>query len=321
MDLSLLLENLTNPALLFFVLGILAVALKSDLEIPKTSSSFISLYLLFSIGFRGGQELAHSELSTSVITAVLTGILSAFVVPIITFFILKKKLGIPNAGAVAAAYGSVSAVTFVTTVSFLEMHNIPFGGHMIAIMAMMEAPSIIMGVLLVKLFSKTNEVEMSIGKLLKHSLVSGSVLLIVGSLIIGFIATEQQAEGIRPFTTELFKGFLAVFLLDMGITSGKKLGGLWKNGLSPILFAIITPLVNGSVMAVLSSFFLDSIGDRLLISILAASASYIAVPAAMRISVPKANPGLYIPMALAVTFPVNITLGIPIYYQIIQLCC
>ncbi len=321
MDLSLLLENLTNPALLFFVLGILAVALKSDLEIPKTSSSFISLYLLFSIGFRGGQELAHSELSTSVITAVLTGILSAIVVPIITFFILKKKLGIPNAGAVAAAYGSVSAVTFVTTVSFLEMHNIPFGGHMIAIMAMMEAPSIIMGVLLVKLFSKTNEVEMSIGKLLKHSLVSGSVLLIVGSLIIGFIATEQQAEGIRPFTTELFKGFLAVFLLDMGITSGKKLSGLWKNGLSPILFAIITPLVNGSVMAVLSSFFLDSIGDRLLISILAASASYIAVPAAMRISVPKANPGLYIPMALAVTFPVNITLGIPIYYQIIQLCC
>lgn len=321
MDLSLLLENLTNPALLFFVLGILAVVLKSDLEIPKTSSNFISLYLLFSIGFRGGQELAHSELSTSVVTAVLTGILSAIIIPILTFFILKKKLGIPNAGAVAAAYGSVSAVTFVTTVAFLESHNIEFGGHMIAIMAMMEAPSIIMGVLLVKLFSKNKEVEMSLGKLLKHSLVSGSVLLIVGSLVIGFIATEQQAEGIRPFTTELFKGFLAVFLLDMGITSGKKLSGLWKNGISPILFAIITPLVNGSIMAVLSSFFLDSMGDRLLISILAASASYIAVPAAMRISVPKANPGLYIPMALAVTFPVNITIGIPIYYQIIQTCC
>jgi hypothetical protein len=321
MDLSLLIENLTNPALLFFVLGILAVFLKSDLEIPKTSSSFISLYLLFSIGFRGGQELAHSELSTSVVTAVLTGILSAIIIPVVTFFILKKKLGIPNAGAVAAAYGSVSAVTFVTTVAFLEAHNIEFGGHMIAIMAMMEAPSIIMGVLLVKIFSKNQEVEMSLGKLLKHSLVSGSVLLIVGSLVIGFVATEQQAEGIRPFTTELFKGFLAVFLLDMGITSGKKLSGLWKNGLSPILFAIITPLFNGSLMAVFSSFFLDSVGDRLLITILAASASYIAVPAAMRISVPKANPGLYIPMALAVTFPVNITIGIPIYYQIIQMCC
>lgn len=321
MDLSLLIENLTNPALLFFMLGILAVCLKSDLEIPKTSSNFISLYLLFSIGFRGGQELAHSELSVSVITAVLTGIVSAIIIPIITFFILKKKLGTPNAGAVAAAYGSVSAVTFVTTVSFLESHGIAFGGHMIAIMAMMEAPSIIMGVLLVKLFSKTRDVEMSIGKLLKHSLVSGSVLLITGSLVIGFIATEQQAEGIRPFTTELFKGFLAVFLLDMGITSGKKLSGLWKNGVTPILFAIITPLVNGSIMAILSSFFLDSMGDRLLLSILASSASYIAVPAAMRISVPKANPGLYIPMALAVTFPVNITIGIPIYYQIIQICC
>jgi len=320
MDLSILIENLTNPALLFFVLGILAVFLKSDLEIPKTSSSFISLYLLFSIGFRGGQELAHSELSASVVTAVLTGILSAIIIPVVTFFILKKKLGIPNAGAVAAAYGSVSAVTFVTTVAFLEAHNIVFGGHMIAIMAMMEAPSIIMGVLLVKIFSKKKEVEMSLGKLLKHSLVSGSVLLIFRSLVIGFIATEQQAEGIRPFTTELFKGFLAVFLLDMGITSGKKLSGLWKNGLSPILFAIITPLFNGSIMAVASSFFLNSVGDRLLISIFAASASYIAVPAAMRISVPKANPGLYIPMALAVTFPVNITIGIPIYYQIIQIC-
>ena len=160
-----------------------------------------------------------------------------------------------------------------------------------------------------------------LGKLLKHSLVSGSVLLIVGSLIIGFVATEQQAEGIRPLTTELFRGFLAVFFLDMGITSGKKLRGLWKNGLSPILFAIITPLVNGVIMAMLSSFFLDSMGDRLLLSILATSASYIAVPSAMRISVARANPGLYIPMALAVTFTVNITIGIPIYYQIIQNCC
>lgn len=159
MDLSILIENLTNPALLFFVLGILAVFLKSDLEIPKTSSSFISLYLLFSIGFRGGQELAHSELSAYVVTAVLTGILSAIIIPVVTFFILKKKLGIPNAGAVAAAYGSVSAVTFVTTVAFLEAHNIVFGGHMIAIMAMMEAPSIIMGVLLVKIFSKKKKLK------------------------------------------------------------------------------------------------------------------------------------------------------------------
>lgn len=319
MDINLLIENITNPALLFFLLGILAVCLKSDLEIPKTSSNFISLYLLFSIGFRGGQELAHSEIDSSVISAVALGVALAIIIPLLTFFFLKKKVGTQNAGAIAAAYGSVSAVTFVTTVSFLENQGLVFGGHMIAIMAIMEAPSIIMGVLLVSLFCRKSEVKLSLSKLIKHSLVSGSVLLIMGSLVIGFIATEKQADGIRPFTTELFKGFLVVFLLDMGITSGRKLSGLWKSGWTPILFAIITPLINGSIVAVISGYFLDSVGDRLLITILAASASYIAVPAAMRISLPQANPGLYIPMALAVTFPVNITIGIPIYYQIIQL--
>ena len=219
MDLTLLYENMTNPALLFFLLGIIAVSLKSDLEIPKTSSNFISLYLLFSIGFRGGQELAHSHLSAEVITTVFAGVLSALIIPILSFFILKKKLGGQNAGAIAAAYGSVSAVTFVTTVSYLEVQSMTFGGHMIAIMAMMEAPSIIMGLLLVSIFCRDEEVQFSVGKITKHALASGSVLLILGSLIIGFIATDKQAEGIRPFTTELFKGFLAIFLLDMGITS------------------------------------------------------------------------------------------------------
>ena len=193
-----------------------------------------------------------------------------------------------------------------------------FGGHMIAVMAMMEAPSIIMGLLLVSIFCRDEEVQFSIGKITKHALASGSVLLILGSLIIGFIATDKQAEGIRPFTTELFKGFLAIFLLDMGITSGKKLNGFWKNGWTPLLFSIFTPIINGSIMAAVSTYFVSSEGDRLLLSILAAGASYIAVPAAMRISLPKANPGLYIPMALAITFPVNITIGIPIYHYIIN---
>ncbi|MBD99288.1 MAG: sodium-dependent bicarbonate transport family permease [Verrucomicrobia bacterium] len=318
MDLTLLYENMTNPALLFFLLGIVAVSLKSDLEIPKTSSNFISLYLLFSIGFRGGQELAHSHISAEVIATVVAGVVSALAIPILSFFILKKKLGGQNAGAIAAAYGSVSAVTFVTTVSYLEVQSMTFGGHMIAVMAMMEAPSIIMGLLLVSIFCRDEEVQFSIGKITKHALASGSVLLILGSLIIGFIATDKQAEGIRPFTTELFKGFLAIFLLDMGITSGKKLNGFWKNGWTPLLFSIFTPIINGSIMAAVSTYFVSSEGDRLLLSILAAGASYIAVPAAMRISLPKANPGLYIPMALAITFPVNITIGIPIYHYIIN---
>lgn len=320
MDINLLINNLTNPALLFFVLGVLAVQFKSDLTIPAPSSKFISLYLLFSIGFKGGQELTHSHLGSDVIGMVLFGILSALVIPIYTFFLLKKKFGIQNAGAIASAYGSVSAVTFVTTVAFLEIQKTSFGGYMVATMALMEAPAIVVGVLLMSYFDKESKQKVSITKLVHHSLTNGSVFLIVGSLIIGFLASEKQAEGIAPFTTDIFKGFLAVFLLDMGIESGKKLSAFWKHGFTPFLFATIVPAFNGVLVALLSGMISDSIGDRLLLSVLASSASYIAVPAAMKIAAPKANSGIYLPMALAVTFPFNITLGIPMYFCVIQFC-
>ncbi len=317
MDTHLLLDNLSNPALLFFFLGILAVQLKSDLEIPRTSSKFIALYLLFSIGFKGGVELAHSDLGFEIIQILFFGMLLAIFVPSYTFFLLKKKLGTYNAGAIAAAYGSVSAVTFVTAVSFLEIQHVEFGGHMVAVMALMEAPSIIVGVLLLSYFRKDRAEKISIKNVIHHSFTNGSVLLIIGSLIIGFLANEKQAQGIEPFTTELFKGFLAVFLLDMGITSGRKLSAFWKYGLFPFAFAILVPLLNGTLVAYLSRFVSASQGDQFLFAILAASASYIAVPAAMKLAAPKANPGIYIPMALAVTFPFNITLGMPIYMYII----
>ncbi|MDK2772406.1 MAG: sodium-dependent bicarbonate transport family permease [Flavobacterium sp.] len=319
MNIDLLIENLKNPALLFFILGFIAIRLESDLRIPENSSKFISIYLLFSIGFKGGQELAHSTFDMEIVWSVILGILSAVVIPIYSFFLLKRKLSIENSGAIAAAYGSVSAVTFVTTISFLELQNISFSGHMVAVMALMEAPAIIVGVILIRLFSQQKTMEnYSILKIFKHSVTNGSVLLIIGSLIIGFISSEQQAMGIKPFTTDIFKGFLAVFLLDMGISSGKKLKDLTHFGAFTFLFAIIIPLINGCLMAILSQFFLTETGDRLLLSILAASASYIAVPAAMKISVPTANPGLYIPMAIAITFPINITIGIPLYFQLIS---
>lgn len=318
MDLALLIDNLTNPALLFFFLGLLAARLKSDLEIPSNSSKFISLYLLFAIGFKGGQELSHSEFNFEIWGSLLFGILLASIVPIYSFFMLKKKLGIYNAGAIAASYGSVSAVTFVTAVSFLEIQNMDFGGHMVAVMALMEAPSIILGVLLIAWFDKQKESKPSFGTLLKHALTNGSVMLIMGSLIIGFLASESQAEGIKPFTTDIFKGFLAIFLLDMGITSGKKLGSFIKNGWFTLAFSIIVPLINGSLVAIFSSVITEVEGNRFLFSILAASASYIAVPAAMKLAAPKANPSLYIPMALAVTFPINITVGMPLYLLIIK---
>lgn len=318
MNFNLLLDNLTNPALLFFFLGILAVQVKSDLEIPPSSSKFISLYLLFAIGFKGGQELSHSPLDLEILWSLLFGILLALAVPVYSFFALRKKMGVPNAGAIAAAYGSVSAVTFVTAVSFLELQQIDFGGHMVAVMALMEAPSIIIGVLLMMLFGNGQTAGMSFGSIVKHSVTNGSVMLILGSLVIGFLASDEQAMGIRPFTTDIFKGFLAVFLLDMGIVSGRKLSGFFKDSSLPFIFAVVVPVVNGALVSVISGAVTESVGNRFLFAILAASASYIAVPAAMKLAAPKANPGLYIPMALAITFPFNITLGMPIYLSIIN---
>lgn len=320
MDLHYLVDNLTNPALLFFFLGLIAVNLKSDLKIPENSSKFISLYLLLAIGFKGGQELAHSIITSKIIWSLLFGVFLAFLVPIYTYFILRLKLSVENAGAIAAAYGSVSAVTFVTTISFLEMSNIPFGGHMVAVMALMEAPSIIIGVLLISIYNKEKKKKTSFKSVIHHSLTNGSVLLIIGSLFVGYFTNDAQAAGIKPFTTDIFKGFLAVFLLDMGITSGQKLKALIKKGWFTLSFAIIIPIINGCLVAVISSYFMEEVGNRLLMSILAASASYIAVPAAMKLAAPKANPGLYIPMALAITFPFNITLGMPLYLYIIGVC-
>lgn len=319
MNFDLLIDNLKNPALLFFILGIIAVRLKSDLAIPENSSKFISLYLLFAIGFKGGQELAHSDFSMEIIWCIFFGLFASISIPFYAFFILKKKLSIFNAGAIAASYGSVSAVTFVTAISFLELQNINFNGHMVAVMALMEAPAIIVGVILIRLYSKKEESkpQHKLYEIIKHSFTNGSVLLILGSLIIGFLASEQQAIGIKPFTNDLFKGFLAIFLLDMGIVCGKKLKDFLRSGKFTTVFAIIIPLVNGILFAYLSQFITTEIGDRFMLAILAASASYIAVPAAMKMAVPKANPGIYLPMALAITFPVNITIGMPIYMYVI----
>jgi hypothetical protein len=319
MNFNLLLENLTNPALLFFVLGIVAVYLKSDLEIPPNSSKFISLYLLFSIGFKGGQELSHENFTSEIVWSMLFGIFISAIIPFYTFFILKRKLSVYDAGAIAAAYGSVSAVTFVTAVSFLDSQQLELHGHMVAIMALMESPAIIVGLVLISIFQKEDvSNRIKIPQVIKHSLTNGSVLLILGSLTIGFLADAKQAEGIKPFTNDLFKGFLAIFLLDMGITSGKKLKSFFAFGLFPFAFAVFIPLFNGCLFAVLSSFVTDDITNRFVFAVLAASASYIAVPAAMKIAVPKANPGLYLPMALAVTFPINITIGLPLYFLIVQ---
>lgn len=319
MEVSALFDNLTNPALLFFVLGIISVQLKSDLKIPENSAKFISIYLLLCIGFKGGQELSHSGVNLEIGASILLGLLLAVSVPLGAFYILRKRFGVDNAGAIAAAYGSVSTVTFITAITFLEFEKVEFGGHMIAVMAIMEAPAIIVGALLIKRYSDNNSSKKPITDSLIHALTNDSVLLILGSLVIGFLASEKQAAGIKPFTTDIFKGFLAVFLLDMGITSGKQLSALIKKGVYPFIFSALMPFVHGLIALFLSSLITHELGNLLLFAILGASASYIAVPAAMKTIAPNANPSLYLPMALGITFPINVIIGIPFYYSIIHL--
>lgn len=318
MDFQILIADITNPTLLFFILGIVATLLKSDLEIPPSSSKFISLYLLFSIGFKGGQELAHSGFNAEIINSLLFGVALASVIPFYVFFILKQKLSTSDAGAVAAAYGSVSAVTFVAAAAFVEIQKITFGGHMVAVMALMEAPAIIVGVILMRRFSDSTSSESgSLKSVIHHAFTNGSVLMIIGSLVIGLIADTKQAEGIKPFTTDIFKGFLALFLLEMGMVTAKRFAAFRKYGLFAFFVAILIPAFNGCMVALISSTITADVGNRFIFAILAASASYIAVPAAMRLAAPKADPGLYIPMALGVTFPFNITVGMPLYYLIV----
>lgn len=318
MNLDLLIENLRNPALLFFVLGILAIYLKSDLEIPTNSSKFISIYLLFSIGFKGGQELSHETFNFDIAAAMLFGIIVSIIIPLYTYFILRRKLSVHDSGAIAASYGSVSAVTFVTSVAYLETLQLNVHGYMVAIMALMESPAIIIGLMLISFFDREKSTKIKKRSVIGHSLTNGSVLLILGSLVIGFLANAKQAEGIKPFTNDLFKGFLAIFLMDMGLTSGRKLKSFFSFGWFPLVSAFTIPLVNGVVFSILSGLITNDVSNRFMFGILAASASYIAVPAAMKITVPKANPGLYLPMALAITFPVNITIGMPLYMAIVQ---
>ncbi len=317
MNSNLLISNITNPTLLFFVLGILASLLKSDLEIPKSSSKFISIYLLFSIGFKGGQELTHSTFDKDIIVALAVCMIFAAAVPVYTFFILKRKLTAENAGAIAATYGSVSAVTFVTASIFLDSMNVHYGGHMVAAMALMEAPAIMIGVVLMRRYG-TSGAKTDLKKILHESLTNGSVFIITGSLIIGLISDAKGAEGIRPFTTDIFKGFLSIFLLEMGMIAAKRFAAFRKYGLFMTAFAVIIPLVNGLLSVCITGWLGLPDGERLLIAVLASSASYIAVPAAMKQAAPEADAGLYIPMALGITFPLNITLGLPLYWGAIQ---
>ncbi len=313
MDSSLILSNILNPPILFFFLGMIAVFVQSDLEIPIPIPKLFSLYLLFAIGFKGGVELVKSGVTQEVVLTMLAAMLMACLVPLYTFFILKQKLDIYNAAAIAATYGSISAVTFITASSFLAKLGIHYDGYMVAALALMESPAIIVGLILVNVYAADEKREFSWSEVLREAFLNSSVFLLVGSLIIGMLTGERGWHALEPFTQGLFYGILTLFLLDMGLVAARRIKDLQKTGMFLISFAILIPIFNAGVGLLLARLINLSPGNALLFSVLSASASYIAVPAAMRMTVPEANPSLYVSTALAVTFPFNIIVGIPLY--------
>ena len=324
MDSSLILQNLLSPPVLFFFLGVIAVLVGSDLEIPSPLPKLFSLYLLLAIGFKGGLELQHSGLGGQVLPTIAAAVGMSLLVPVYSFLLLKLRFDGFNAAAIAATYGSISAVTFITAESFLDTLGLDHDGFMVAALALMESPAIIVGLLLVKLATPSTKPAteaMGWGAVVKESFLNGSVYLLVGSLLVGVLTaanSPQGAEKMLPFTDKLFYGALSFFLLDMGIVAAQRLRDLKQAGAFLIGFALLMPLVNALLGAFIARGLQLGQGNGLLFVVLCASASYIAVPAAMRMTVPEANPSFYISTALGVTFPFNISVGIPLYMALVN---
>tara|TARA_B100000073_G_C23714419_1_gene565398 strand:+ start:815 stop:1810 length:996 start_codon:yes stop_codon:yes gene_type:complete len=325
MELSLLLQNIFAPPVLFFFTGVMAVLCKSDLEIPAPLPKLFSLYLLLSIGFKGGIEIQKSGFFTDQVFLTLSAaILMSLIIPLLGFFILRFKFDVFNSAAIAAAYGSISAVTFISAESFLASQNIDFDGFMVGALALMESPAIIVGLLLVKFAgpkNRPNSRKLHIRSILHESFLNGSVYLLLGSLIIGFLTSYSNPSAIekmRPFTHSLFYGAECFFLLDMGIVAAQRLPSLKKAGSFLIGFAILMPVFNGFLGVLVARFLSLNPGNALLFVVLCASASYLAVPAAMRMTVPEARSSYYISTTLGLTFPFNIVLGIPLYMSFVN---
>ncbi|MFT6288057.1 MAG: hypothetical protein ACJAYC_002020 [Halieaceae bacterium] len=323
------LDNLSSPPLLFFFLGVLAVVVRSDLDIPGQIAKFMSLYLLFAIGFKGGVALAESDLDSTVWLSLGAAVLLSAAIPVYSFLILRRRLSVADAAATAATYGSVSAVTFITATSYLTQQGEPWNGYMVAAMALMESPAIILGLLLYSRYREGGEdAETSVGwsELLREACLNGSVFLILGSMIIGWITGPAGMEQLYPVVSDLFLGILCLFLLDMGIVAARRLRDLGRSGdrhtggAAPLAYmvtmALIFPVINATLGLLTGTLLELGVGDMVLLTVLAASASYIAVPAAMRLALPEANPSVYLPMSLAITFPFNLLIGIPVYHYL-----
>ena len=327
-------HNFLDPAILFFLFGVLAGFAKSNLEIPQPISRFLALYLLMALGLKGGFALSHSGFTAQVATSLGCAVVLAVAVPLLGYCLLRRVLSGFDAAAVAATYGSVSAVTFVTAVQTLESQQLVFGGYMSAAMALMESPAIILAIVFANGLRQKQANAMAgagggaavlsagfpnqragvpLGKVLHESFTDGAQLLLLGAMLIGILSGETGKAAMQPFSGDLFKGMLAFFLLDMGLLTARSLPQV--RGKSPWLlaYAVAGPLVHSSLALGLCALLNIPTGDAILLMVLAASASYIAVPAVMRHAVPEANPSLYFGLSLGITFPLNILFGIPLY--------
>jgi len=334
-------QNLLDPAILFFVFGVLAGMLRSNLEVPAAIAKFLSLYLLMALGLKGGFALAKSGLTADIALSLSAAIAMAFIVPALGYAFLKNRISRYDAAAVAASYGSVSAVTFVTAMQYLENAGLNFGGHMAVAMVVMESPAIIMAVLLANALRHAGTAPASvavagngtavltaggpggrsgpsIGKILHESFTDGAHLLLLGAMAVGYISGESGKAVMQPFSGDLFKGMLAFFLLDMGLLVARNFSEARKASPVLIAYAVVGPVVHASLALALAWLLGLPVADAALLMVLSASASYIVVPAVLRYAIPEANPALYFGLSLGVTFPINILVGIPVYTAIAQ---
>jgi hypothetical protein len=325
-------NTLLDPAILFFAFGLMAGAVRSNLEIPAPISRFLSLYLLMALGLKGGFALAQSGLTTQVAAGLGCALILAVGVPMLALRLLRLVVGPYDAAALAATYGSVSAVTFVTAVQFLETRGIAYGGHMAAAMALMESPAIILAVVFANTLRRREATVtgstpgaapasdpaqgLSMRKVLHESFTDGAQLLLLGSMVVGLVTGEAGRQTMQPFSGDLFKGMLAFFLLDMGLLAARNLSQVKGQSAWLLAYALLAPPVHASLALALSLLFGLPLGDTILLMVLAASASYIAVPAVLRHAIPQANPSLYFGLSLGLTFPLNILLGIPVYASV-----
>lgn len=315
--LTLFIQNLLSPTILFFLLGCFSGFIKSDLVIPDSISRYLSIYLMMAIGFKGGVALTETpEINGQVVSMLFVGLGIGFFQPFVGFALLKitTKLDRTTAAAVSAHYGSISVVTFVTAVSFLQEGHIIYAGYIVAVLALMEAPAILSGLMIAN-HGLSKGLERRNGNM-REIFTNGAILLLMGSFLIGILTGKEGLEKMTGFLVDPFQGFLALFLLDMGLLVSRQAHHLKEFSPSLFVFGIYMPLIGGAFGAGLSKVLGLDIGTGTLFMVLCASASYIAVPAAMRTALPNAKAGVYIPLSLGITFPFNILFGIPLYFSI-----